>query len=389
MASEIKFRDLPFEPVAGQVIYYEGKRDSKANKFIRNNHDWLVDLFRRNDMDFCYVPVRAQEAVSYNAPYAVGEGAFPSLLTYAVGSPVSGPCLVFALDIPVKDDSGNTVLQCVPIKTNWFKSTQKVFKDLVQEIKQISREQSRHYRALAEPKPSGNIRFSIVSDEPFDDGVRYSRKRDSVSSDVKFATGQTRMTKFAVAEREPYPGGSPAPMLNPDLADSQFATEAMKIVEEIKAKIGELRNRGINTMFLHELIDQGEKLSRLRVTADKRLFLVDYGNREIKMTALVKAVFLLFLKHPEGIRFKELSDYYDELLGIYQGLNPNGSKEKQENSIKDVTNPCLNSINEKCARIREAFVGSFDERLARNYFVTGERGEPKRITIDRTMVTWE
>lgn len=53
-------------------------------------------------------------------------------------------------------------------------------------------------------------------------------------------------------------------------------------------------------------------------------------------------------------------------------------------SIEDVTNPLLNSINEKCARIRSAFVKEFDESLAKNYFVTGERGEAKKITLPAT-----
>lgn len=37
-------------------------------------------------------------------------------------------------------------------------------------------------------------------------------------------------------------------------------------------------------------------------------------------------------------------------------------------SIEDVTNPLLNSINEKCARIRSAFVKEFDESLAQKSF---------------------
>ena len=130
-------------------------------------------------------------------------------------------------------------------------------------------------------------------------------------------------------------------------------------------------------------------MSRLRITKDYRIFLVDYQNMEIKLPVLPKAVFLLFLQHPEGIRFKELTDYYSELLQIYLKMNPIGGRRKQEQSIRDVTDPCNNSINEKCARIREAFVANFDDRLAKNYYITGKRGEPKRITLDKSMIIWE
>jgi hypothetical protein len=107
------------------------------------------------------------------------------------------------------------------------------------------------------------------------------------------------------------------------------------------------------------------------------------------MEPLVKAVYLLFLKHPEGILFKGLTDYREELLDIYKKLKPMGLNKRTIQSIEDVTNPLLNSINEKCARIRSAFVKEFDESLAKNYFVTGERGEAKKIALPRDLVIWE
>lgn len=58
-------------------------------------------------------------------------------------------------------------------------------------------------------------------------------------------------------------------------------------------------------------------------------------------------------------------------------------------SVDDVTNPLKNSVNEKCSRIREAFVSRFDDHLARYYYVDGERGEVKKIDLPREMVTWE
>lgn len=111
--------------------------------------------------------------------------------------------------------------------------------------------------------------------------------------------------------------------------------------------------------------------------------------KRIRASWLVKAVYFLFLKNPEGIVFKELGDYREELLGIYKALKPMGLSKRTIQSIEDVTNPLLNSINEKCARIRSAFVKEFDEGLAKNYFVTGERGKPKKISLPRELVVWE
>ena len=107
------------------------------------------------------------------------------------------------------------------------------------------------------------------------------------------------------------------------------------------------------------------------------------------MEPIVKAVYLLYLKHPEGIAFKCLPDFRKELSVIYSSIKPMGLNDRIIQSIEDVTNPLLNSINEKCARIRAAFVNKFDEHLAKNYYVTGERGEVKKISLPCDLVVWE
>lgn len=58
-------------------------------------------------------------------------------------------------------------------------------------------------------------------------------------------------------------------------------------------------------------------------------------------------------------------------------------------SIEDVTNPFLNSINEKCARIRKTFLDILDEHVAEQYYIQGARGEAKKITLPRDLVVWE
>lgn len=130
------------------------------------------------------------------------------------------------------------------------------------------------------------------------------------------------------------------------------------------------------------------RMSRLTITKDCTILLTDY-QKEIKMEPIVKAVYLLFLKHPEGITFKYLPDYRRELADIYQKIKPFGLTERAIRSIDDVTNPTLNSINEKCARIRAAFLSQFDEYMAKSYYVGGLRGEVKKIALPRSLVVWE
>ena len=172
--------------------------------------------------------------------------------------------------------------------------------------------------------------------------------------------------------------------------NSQLDGESVDdLIEEVKERIIKLRQRGVSQFILEQLIHPDDRLSRLVVTKDYQIVLPDYNNMEIKMEPLAKAVYLLFLKHPEGIMFKCLPDYRKEIAEIYVKLRPMGLTDRAIQSIEDVTNPLLNSINEKCARIRGAFVGQFDDHMARHYYIDGRRGEAKKISLPRDFVVWE
>jgi len=172
-------------------------------------------------------------------------------------------------------------------------------------------------------------------------------------------------------------------------ADENFEKESQLLISEVEERILKLRKLGVRQWVLEQLVKPELKLSKMVLTKDCRIILSDYNNMEIDMEPLVKAVYLLFLNHPEGIKFKYLPDYREELTEIYLKLKPMGLTDRAIQSIEDVTNPLLNSINEKCARIRGAFVGQFDDHLARHYYIDGMRGEAKKISLPRDLVVWE
>ena len=130
------------------------------------------------------------------------------------------------------------------------------------------------------------------------------------------------------------------------------------------------------------------KVSRLTIAKDCTILLADY-QKEVKMEPIVKAIYLLYLKHPEGIAFKCLPDYRKELANIYQKIKPFGLTERAIRSIEDVTNPLLNSINEKCSRVRAAFQSEVDPTLLEQYIITGKSGEVKKVMLSRDMIVWE
>lgn len=151
-----------------------------------------------------------------------------------------------------------------------------------------------------------------------------------------------------------------------------------------------LREKGASEKEIRELFEVEQRpLSRLLVTKDYRLLVGD-DRLEVKMRPICKAVYLLFLNHPEGIRFKDLPDYREELGKTYRSMKlSTQARKKIEQSVIDVTDPINHSINEKCARIKEAFLKVMDPETAIHYYIYGERGEAKKIGLSRELVTWE
>lgn len=157
--------------------------------------------------------------------------------------------------------------------------------------------------------------------------------------------------------------------------------------KDVRKLIDYLRENNLSEAEIMELIKPTKKLSRLVVTGNYRIILPDYDNAEVRLEPIHKAIYLLFLRHPEGIRFKELPDYREELAEIYHSMKrKTQAKKKVERSIMDVTDPLNHSIIEKCARIKQVFkqITPHEE-----YVITGQKGEVKRITLDRDLVEWK
>ena len=166
-----------------------------------------------------------------------------------------------------------------------------------------------------------------------------------------------------------------------------YDKETERLIEEVREKICILRERGVQ---VEELFRPPVDLSRLKVTTDLKILLVDKDNQELKMPPILKTLYLLFLRHEEGIEFKRLSEYREELLMIYKRFKINTQAKKRiVRSIDDLTDPLNNSVCEKVAKIKKAILSKLDERTAQYYIIQGKQGDKKMITLPRELVIWE
>lgn len=154
----------------------------------------------------------------------------------------------------------------------------------------------------------------------------------------------------------------------------EIAVELASSVKElVAAGRKDLLLRAIGAPLLEELRIEAAraKLSRLLITKDYRFFLLDLGNREVELQPVHKAVYLLFLAHPEGIEFKRLGDYREELTCYYMATAKMMDKEKIIEGVGHLVNPLDNAINEKCSRIKKVFLEMMDEYMASYYIISG------------------
>jgi hypothetical protein len=131
------------------------------------------------------------------------------------------------------------------------------------------------------------------------------------------------------------------------------------------------------------------RISRLIVTKDYKVLLSDYGMMEIPMYPLAKIVFILFLKYPDGIRFKEMSDHLPELERLYQDVTGRELDTRIRNSLIDLCDSSHQSLPQKIARIRGALCSLLPRSIADVYSIQGPNGAPKKIPLDRNLVEWQ
>ncbi len=158
------------------------------------------------------------------------------------------------------------------------------------------------------------------------------------------------------------------------MTPEEMAAEVKRLASQLNTMgRNDLLLKAVGASLLEELKLEAAKtrLSRLVITEDYRFILADYQNKEIELQPVHKAVYLLFLAHPEGIEFKRLGDYKDELTRYYMATAKTLDKEKVIEGVAHLVNPLDNAINEKCSRIKKVFLDMMDEYTASYYIISG------------------
>ena len=333
---EISFKEyFPYSVSDREIIYIEPKPNAEGADYIKANYGRIRELCESNGMEFIYLPYRASELLNDR-----------ERLKY---------------NVPDYDRSANVNVDAM---------VQRMYGIYCDQV--VSQSDVRWEKPILLWAYSKYIWYYTEDITDIGEFVKEIEKVCTADSDVRFRIGGG------------WKGEKPAGVSQ---ADWDF-DKITRLQDEIRERVEQLRTHGVDEAIIMALFKDKPKLSRLQVTEDYRILLPDY-DIEIKMAPLNKAVYLLFLRHPEGIVFKNMIDYRSELIGIYNKITKYEDFNRIESSIDALVDPTRNAINEKCSRICEAFVSQLSDDIAENYYITGYRLTPKSIKLDRGLVEYK
>lgn len=149
----------------------------------------------------------------------------------------------------------------------------------------------------------------------------------------------------------------------------------------------EMQYTGLHKIVIDTILKyhSSEGLSRLLIDERGRLFLLDRNHTEVKIQALGRALYILYLRHEEGIALTELCDHRDELLAIYSSISTFSNTERLMATVDNLVNYVGSTINPLLSRIKRALHALLGEQ-AKGYLIEGDVRDRKKINLPRTLV---
>lgn len=159
------------------------------------------------------------------------------------------------------------------------------------------------------------------------------------------------------------------------LLEGMDAAELLALAEQVQERL--------------KVFHRNEEPRHLFIDREYGIHLDRKDGMALSLRPLVKAVFILFLKHPEGILLKERDLYEEELNEIYAVIAPNVAREDREGRIRRLVNPTDNSFSEKASVLNARLEKVLPAGTAGHYKIQGTNGFPRRIPLDPLLVSWE
>lgn len=217
----------------------------------------------------------------------------------------------------------------------------------------------------------------------------FSYERIIPKSFQKSSVEEREETCGDIAEREDKTG-SPAFEPDPEYVEEidavdiidekeQLAKEIATLIRKYILKYGKIEEEKIKTMLQGKITLHADKLSTLIVNRDCKIILQEHNETELKVGGpLPTSLYILMLRHSEGIVLKDISNYKNELLSIHSLVAPLYDEEKVKNKIDNI----YVNINQTISKINAAIKSTIPiGDIASNYTINGNRNSTYKIPI--------
>jgi hypothetical protein len=358
--------DVPYN----YVIYFEKEQNVELSFYIRSNYEMLKTKFETNGLNFIYLPlihtstIKIEEVISYYFPQ----------LNY------------------------NQLSEKVVEKFN-EKMLSQIFNNFHDEINFIS-DKNEFVPAQIKSEELLNL---IDFKSNINSGLLFFKYEKGVIgvSDYFYSNSNhdyelffDEAIKYIVIDNwEDYCLGDNmiASFLPAIDYTEQLDDDAKEVVQELENKLADLKDSGQLLFLIPVLKDllnkQSQKIdfnsiSKIEIDYQNKIQL-PYFKKEVELSHLTKAIYFLFLKHPEGINLKDIGNYKKELLTIYTSVSNQLDYDKMAKSIDDIINLETKAIYTHLSRIKSAFYKIMDASFAKYYIVSGS-GEEERVVLFNT-----
>ena len=166
------------------------------------------------------------------------------------------------------------------------------------------------------------------------------------------------------------------------MLDGMEAAELLVLMEKVQER---LKNLGCGLGLITESVEPVELFI-------DRNYIIRMGGPDgpmLQLRPLVKTLFILFLKHSEGILLKQRDIYRAEMEKIYSTINPNTDREDVKARIGRLVDLEDNSFSEKASVLNARLEELLPEGIAGDYQIQGYNGCPRKIRLNPLLVHWE
>lgn len=404
---------IPYEgegplPEKNQVIYVETEYNELVNKYIERKNRTVTRYFSGEGLQFIFLPIVCRFVTRAYLHYLTGSSsvnsidpaqALATLLPADIIHRITCPTLVhysyadkgfYLAEIEIRHDEA--------VVDAFFKLNALLYGEKLRASRQSSQAESVPPSSCQE-EASSEICYSVCETEdnyPLNDLLHRDLDKEDKIDYSQFAP----KTWDEVLEKERSNDGdwyseSHVPTLSriyklfyADNDSEEISKANSALLDDMQRIMDALKKQGISKQLLLRILNTQQAPGRL-IIRQGQLILPEMDNTEIKLSPLDKALYIFLLKHPDGVYFKDMLDYEEELYQIYRSLSPRINTLRLRLTIKRFILPTENLMNVSVSRIKKAFSAVLDEGVAHHYIIKGVAREAKYISLPRNLVVWE